>query len=259
MGKMERRAWTRDELLLAINLYCKTPFGRIHIHNPEIVELAKIINRTPGSVSYKLANFASIDPSLDRKGASNVSKLDRQVWHEFFENWDLMMEESESKMQRVKTSTVIEAEAEDIFDKEGVERKRLTKTRVNQNLFRQMVLSSYDNQCCITGLNIPELLIASHIIPWSYDTKNRLNPRNGLCLNALHDRAFDTGLITLDKEFRVIVSTRVWHENGTRANRALIQEYAGKTISLPSRLAPDQAFLEFHRQNIFRSSGGIQN
>ena len=253
MDKMERRAWTRDELLLAINLYCKTPFGRIHIHNPEIVELAKIINRTPGSVSYKLANFASIDPSLDRKGASNVSKLDRQVWNDFFENWDLMIEESESKMQKAKSNDVIKHEAEEPFDKEGLERQRLRKTRVNQSLFRQMVLSSYDNKCCITGLDIPELLIASHIVPWAGDAKNRLNPRNGLCLNALHDRAFDAGFISFDKNFRVMVSTRFRYAGGAGTNHALIQDYAGKKIILPSRLAPDQTFLEYHRHNIFRS------
>lgn len=253
MDKMERRAWTRDELLLAINLYCKTPFGRIHIHNPEIVELAKIINRTPGSVSYKLANFASIDPSLDRKGASNVSKLDRQVWNDFFENWDLMMEESESKMQKAKTNDAIEPETEELFVKEGLERQRLTKTRVNQSLFRQMVLSSYDNKCCITGLDIPELLIASHIVPWAGDAKNRLNPRNGLCLNALHDRAFDTGLITLDKDFHVVASKKLGRSRNSGLNHVLIQNYVGKKISLPSRFLPDQSFLEFHRQNVFRS------
>jgi putative restriction endonuclease len=253
MDKMERRAWTRDELLLAINLYCKTPFGKIHIHNPAIVELAKLINRTPGSVSYKLANFASIDPSLDRIGASNVSKLDRQVWAEFFENWDLMMEASESKLQQIKMGNDDEIETEEAPDKEGLERQRLTKTRVNQSLFRQMVLSSYDNKCCITGLDIPELLIASHIIPWADDVRNRLNPRNGLCLNALHDRAFDAGLITLDKEFYVVASNKLERLRKTALNHALIQNYVGKKISLPSRFVPDQTFLEFHRQNIFHS------
>ncbi len=83
-----RRNWIREELILAINLYCKTPFGRIHNRNPEIIKLANLIDRTPSSVSYKLANFASIDPSLQRKGASNVSKLDIDVWKEFFNDWE---------------------------------------------------------------------------------------------------------------------------------------------------------------------------
>ena len=84
MSNIARKPWTREELILAINLYCKTPFGRIHIRNKDIIELARLLNRTPGSVSYKLANFASIDPSLDRKGASNVSKLDKEIWAEFY-------------------------------------------------------------------------------------------------------------------------------------------------------------------------------
>ena len=82
------QAWTRSELLLAINLYCKIPFGKIDMKTPEVIQLAKKLNRTPGSISYKLANFASIDPSLPRKGASNVSKLDIEVWQEFFNNWE---------------------------------------------------------------------------------------------------------------------------------------------------------------------------
>ncbi len=102
MSTGERKPWTRDELILAINLYCKTPFGRIHVRNPEIIELARILERTPGSVSYKLANFANIDPSLERKGASHVSKLDVEVWNEFFTNWDDMVFESEKSLPRSK-------------------------------------------------------------------------------------------------------------------------------------------------------------
>jgi putative restriction endonuclease len=98
MSKIRRKPWTRDELILAINLYCKIPFGKIHIHNPQIIKLAEYLDRTPGSVSYKLANFASIDPSLDRKGASNVSKLDREIWGEFFNDWEKMAFESEQKI-----------------------------------------------------------------------------------------------------------------------------------------------------------------
>jgi len=95
VSKSERKAWSRDELILAINLYCKTPFGKIHNRNPDIISLAKSLGRTPNSISYKLANFASLDLSLDRKGASNVSKLDKEVWSEFNANWDNMAYESE--------------------------------------------------------------------------------------------------------------------------------------------------------------------
>ncbi|MBX3387813.1 MAG: HNH endonuclease [Phycisphaeraceae bacterium] len=71
------------------------------------------------------------------------------------------------------------------------------KQRRGQRFFRASVLAGHDGKCCITGITHPEMLRASHIVPWKDDAKLRLNPRNGLCLNALHDAAFDRGLFTL--------------------------------------------------------------
>jgi predicted restriction endonuclease len=241
----ERKPWTRDELLLAINLYCKTPFGRIHIRNPEIIELADKLRRTPGSISYKLANFSSLDPTLDRKGAANVSKLDKEVWAEFYDNWEAKLSESESKMAELKGVPETSEELPELDIAEGKTREAIVKTRVNQGLFRKIILSSYDGKCCITGIDNAELLIASHIVPWSRNTQNRLNPMNGVCLNALHDRAFDKGLITINENYRVVVSKKVKHE--------LLLKYNSAQISLPSRFRPDQNFLKFHRNEIFRN------
>lgn len=243
MSVGERKPWTRDELILAINLYCKTPFGRIHMRNPEIIELSNKLGRTPGSVSYKLANFASIDPTIDRKGAVNVSKLDREVWNEFFEDWETMAFESETRMAQVKKSESKVDELDDFLIRNGETRSSVVKVRINQNFFRKMILTSYNNLCCITGIDNIELLVSSHIIPWARDEKNRLNPMNGLCLNALHDRAFDKGLISIDESYNVIVSKRVKHK--------LILQYDRKPIILPDRFIPDQKFLSFHRKNIF--------
>jgi putative restriction endonuclease len=243
-----RRNWTRTELILAINLYCKTPFGRIHNRNPEIIKLAKLIDRTPSSVSYKLANFASIDPSLPRKGASNVSKLDIDVWNEFFNDWEKLAFESEnlfSKHDNNSLATDIE-----ILPLEGYNREGVVKIRVNQAFFRKTVLASYNFKCCITGLSIAELLVASHIIPWSKDEKNRLNPRNGLCLNVLHDKAFDKGLISISEKFRIIVSNRL-KDSAKSPEKELINKYDGLPISLPNRFLPDREFLSYHRKNIF--------
>ena len=243
MSVGERRPWTRDELILAINLYCKTPFGRIHMRNPEIIELSNMLGRTPGSVSYKLANFASIDPTIDRKGAVNVSKLDREVWNEFFEDWDTMIFESETRMAQLKKAESQVDESDDFLMRNGETRSAIVKVRINQNFFRKMVLTAYNNLCCITGIDNIELLVAGHILPWARDEKNRLNPMNGLCLNALHDRAFDKGLIAIDESYNVIVSKKVKHE--------LILQYDKKPIILPDRFLPDQKFLSFHRKNIF--------
>lgn len=244
MGTAKRKPWTRDELLLAINLYCKTPFGRIHVRNPDIIELAEKLGRTPGSISYKLANFSSLDQTLDRKGAANVSKLDIKVWAEFYDDWEAKLSESESKMEELKGEPEVREDVPEYKIVEGETREAIVKTRVNQGLFRKIILSSYDGKCCITGINNAELLIASHIIPWSRDTQNRLNPMNGVCLNALHDRAFDKGLITINKDYRVVVSKKAKHE--------LLLKYNSAQISMPSRFRPDQNFLKFHRNEIFR-------
>ena len=231
-------------MILAINLYCKTPFGRIHIRNPDIIELAAKLARTPGSVSYKLANFAHIDPSLTRKGASNVSKLDREVWNEFYDNWEEMAFESELKRRELFGIINSSEVDEDSLLKEGKTRNARVKVRVGQRFFRHMILSSYDGTCCITGIKEPDLLVASHIVPWAKDKTNRLNPMNGLCLNALHDRAFDRGLITVDEDYRVIVSKLAKH--------VLLAKYDHQPISLPKRFIPSQEFLEFHRSAVFR-------
>lgn len=244
MSIAERKPWTRDELILAINLYCKTPFGRIHVRNPEIIELAEKLGRTPGSVGYKLANFASLDPTLAQKGASNVSKLDKEVWGEFFDNWEKMLSKSEAKLAELQGIPEIPEDLPELKIAEGETREAIVKTRVNQALFRKIILSSYDGKCCITGIDNAELLIASHIVPWSRDSKNRLNPMNGLCLNALHDRAFDKGLITINEDYRVVVSKKVKHE--------LFEKYNSAQIFLPGRFRPDPNFLKFHRNEIFK-------
>lgn len=242
MSTAERKPWTRDELIIAINLYCKTPFGRIHVRNPEIIELAEKLGRTPGSISYKLANFSSLDPTLDRKGAANVSKLDREVWAEFYDNWEGMLSESESKLAELKGTPETPEDLPELKIAEGKTREAIVKARVNQALFRKIILSSYDEKCCITGIDNSELLIASHIVPWSRDNINRMNPKNGVCLNALHDRAFDKGLITINEEYKVVVSTKIKHE--------LLLKYDRVPIS-PGRFPPDQNFLNFHRNEIF--------
>lgn len=247
MSVTERKPWQRDELILAINLYCKTPFGRIHVRNPAIIELAELLGRTPGSVSYKLANFASIDPSLDRKGASNVSRLDRETWNEFYKNWDEMAFESEQLSAKIHGNPFQDDSIELPI---GKTREAQVKVRVNQNFFRQMVLSSYNFSCCITGLPLTELLVASHIKPWAIDEKNRMNPRNGLCLNALHDKAFDKGLITIDENFKVVVSSHI--QNASQPQLGLIQNIHGVLLKVPNRFRPDPELLDWHRTSIFR-------
>lgn len=249
--KEGQKLWTRDELILAINLYCKLPFGKLHKGRPEIINLAELLGRTPSSVALKLVNFASLDPSLQArgiKGASNSSKLDKAVWNEFFEHWDTLPFESEKLLAKYNQSTIeaLNNINEDELPREGKVREQVVKTRVNQSFFRNSVMSSYDFTCCITGINQPELLIAGHIIPWGVDEKNRLNPRNGLALNALHDKAFENGLITITPDYQIRVSTVLKKQKGKPGIQEYFLVYEGKSIRLPQRFLPAADFLKYH-------------
>jgi putative restriction endonuclease len=226
--KKGQRLWTRNELTLAINLYCKLPFGKLHNTNPEIIDLAKLINRTPSSVAYKLVNFASLDPSLKARGivgASNTSKLDKEIWNEYYENWDTLPYESEKQLAILLGSTVEKMNhiAEDELPIDKTTREQTIKSRVNQRFFRRKILAAYNNTCCITGISQPELLIAGHIRPWGIDEKNRLNPSNGIAINALHDKAFEAGLLTITPNYTIKISNQI-----LKKNDSVLFDYLGK-------------------------------
>ena len=132
----------------------------------------------------------------------------------------------------------------------GETRKVVTEQRIKQNFFRRAVLSSYGGRCCMSGLGEPRLLVASHIVPWSKDKKNRLNPSNGICLSAIHDRAFDKGLITLSDDFKIMVSDEI-KSRGEAFLKSIFLPLEGSSIAMPERFVPDTAFIARHRNDEF--------
>ncbi|HKW65337.1 MAG TPA: HNH endonuclease signature motif containing protein [Candidatus Acidoferrum sp.] len=253
---MPRRDWNREELIVAFNLYCKIPFGRIHIRNPQIIELAGAIGRTPSAVSWKLANFARLDPALQKRniaGGSHGARAEVEIWKEFSNNWEDLAFESERLLQRMTGRSSQPLEEAKEFP-EGKSREMLVRARVNQSFFRAAVLAAYGACCCITGLAIPELLTASHIVPWAADVKNRTNPRNGLCLNALHDRAFDCGLLTITADLKVKLSPRLKKNSADVAFKTFLHRYENVPISTPRHFAPSVEFLRYHNEGVFLAS-----
>ncbi len=247
--------WTREQTIVALNLYCKIPFNKVSSTHPDIIRIAKIIGRTPNSVKMKIGNFGSFDPELKRRGIvglGNTSKLDEVVWNEFNNDWSSLAFESELLVSKFTDKPIdynVEIGVEDL--PLGKDREAIIKQRVNQTFFRSTVLSSYNIQCCITGLSIPDFLVASHIIPWSKDEKNRLNPRNGLCLNSIHDRAFDRGFITITPNYRIRVSKAFSKYKTDESITDIFLKYDNKEIILPDKFLPQQDFLEYHYTNIF--------
>ena len=250
---MPRRDWGRKELIVAFNLYCKIPFGRIHIRNPLVIQLANAIGRTPSAVSWKLANFARLDPALKKRhvaGATHGAQAEIEIWNEFDENWEELTFESERLLREFEGNpAIIDDDPEDF--PEGRTRDAAVRARVNQGFFRAAVLAAYGSRCCITGLSISELLNASHIVPWSVDVQNRTNPRNGLCLSALHDRAFDCGLITVTTNLKVRVSPKARDVLADKASDEYLWRFEGVAITAPHHFAPSVDFLRYHNENVF--------
>jgi hypothetical protein len=262
MAKAAAVKWTREHFLIALNLYCKLPFGKLHKGNRIIMETAQKMGRSSSSLAMKLSNFASLDPVQQARGIRGLpgaTKQDRAMWHEFQSNINVLGVRSEELLHDLFTHD--EAKEVDFLTPGQIrliaptgptEIQATVKVRRGQQFFRQSILNAYNIRCCITGIRVPRLLVASHIKPWGKFPADRLNPHNGLCLSTLHDAAFDSGLITLDADHRVILSRQL---KGYFPQPALEQNfvpYAGTRIRLPDKLAePDAEFLAYHRESVF--------
>lgn len=244
--------WTREQLILAFELYCRVPFGRITTRNPLIRELAAVLARTPASIARKLGNFGAFDPELAARNVSGLthgSKLDRAIWDEFHRDWNGLVIHAHDIKQELQLG---ERAEQPLVQPQGPsERIATVKQRLHQSFFRDAVLSSYNNRCCVTGLPIIECLVAGHIIPWSVDERRRSDPTNGLCLSATFDRLFDSGLMTIDDDLTLRVSQQI--RNLT--DRAVVQQVSvrhGQKIFPPTRFHPDPECLRWHRDQVFK-------
>lgn len=252
-----RRKWIDEELIVAFNLYCKTPFGRITQHNPNIIELAKILHRTPSSVGLKLSNFASFDPELKArgiKGLKNAAKKDGEIFERFNADRETLAFESEQLLARFEGKIIEDKFIEDlpgIHDFAGTEKERYVKTRVNQSFFRDMILANYEGKCALTGIDIKPMLIASHIIPWKEDVQHRLDPSNGICLSAHFDKAFDKGLISFDMNYKLMLSSFIINNRNKNYYAFWFNQFEGLQLTMPSKYLPNHDFLKWHNQNVF--------
>ena len=243
--------WSEEETILAFYYYCKIPFGKLSQTNPEIIRLASVLGRTPSSVSLKMWNLLHFDPESSKRsmvGMGNASKTDAKVVSQFFNDWENLT----FRAMQIESTLTADSQYIPLAYPIGGDAVCLNKERINQQFFREVVLSSYHGCCCITGISIPELLIASHIKPWAVSDPEteRTNPRNGLCLNALHDKAFDKGLITVLPDYTVRVSSKLKDCIHSSSISWLLQ-CDKQSIVKPEKFLPSREFLEYHNDVIF--------
>jgi putative restriction endonuclease len=247
--------WTRSETLAAFHIYLQLPFGQLHRSQPRIVQLSQWLGRTASAVAMKLVNLASLDPQIvasGRRGMGNASKLDKHIWDEFLAANDPIISEAAAFFGHYAAKNGWPPYV-DVMDEipdieEGKTSLAIVQVRVNQARFRRAILASYNATCCMSGLRVPKLLVASHIMPWSMDAKNRLNPSNGLCLSALHDRAYDLGLMSVLPDLTIRVSKDLKDTTADAFTRDTLASCDGRAITLPERFRPAPDFLAAHAE-----------
>jgi hypothetical protein len=253
---MARRDWTRPELLQVLEFYFRTPFGRLHRTNSEILQLARRIGRTPSAVALKAVNFASCDEQLRARGIrgmSNSSAADRTFICAVFSSARALFDGA-SKIAPSDFPSISSKEPEiaDDFPK-GIDVKVTASSRRGHSFFRRSVYTNFEGRCAMTGLRVPSLLTASHIVPWNCGESLRCDPRNGLLLSALHDRAFDRGLLTIDPDLRILASRALSQFEKDEFCLVSLLSLDGVPLRLPRhpKFLPSQEALAYHRSEIF--------
>lgn len=248
--------WNREETIVAFYVYCIIPFASSSKTNPVVIKYANMIGRSPSALNMKIGNIGRLDPELKKKNISGLThgaKMEEFVWEKFNKDRENLVYEAERIIEKFSKVSI-----ENLYlhpeetDYSGQDKVSLVKTRINQNFFRSSVLSAYNNTCAITGISINEFLIASHIKPWAKDQHNRLNPHNGICLNSIHDKAFDKGLITIDGNYKIIISNRLKDFYTNRFIDDIFKKYEGHKIIIPKKFEPSLEFLEYHNDVIFK-------
>lgn len=256
--------WSEDETILALQLYYLIEAGKVGNRSKAINDLARFLGRTPGSVEMKIGNLQFCDHK-NTKGLKNGGKTDGIIFNRFLLCPDALDYKVKQILDRNPESdylipSITESNPyiqEFDYSKEtlsdnyaGSEEKRLVKQRIDQNSFRNRLLANYDQQCCLSHVSTTQLLLASHIVPWSKDEKKRLDPRNGLLLNAYLDRAFDKGIITIDAEdYTVRISNKLKDEKALD----YLNLFKGLKIALPKNESvwPEKENLQYHNDILF--------
>lgn len=255
---MARDNWTEEQITVVLYEYCRNPFGQFSATKQFVKDLGKLLGRSAAAVVRKVGNLASFDPLMKARGVGGLGhtgKLDEAVWNVYFGHWDKLAIDAEVLIAQYRQKGLEESLKETIDLSnlpKGEERKQEVTRRINQDFFRRAVLSSYNNCCCITGINNKSLLEASHIVGWSKDEANRTNPQNGLCMNVLFHKAYDENLLGISPDYEIFVSDEFFGiklENVDSSTKEYIKSINHRKLIMPKRFLPDRDLLAVHFDN----------
>lgn len=252
MGK--GKPWTREDVIIAYALYCVIPFSKVNNSNQTIKDAAEVMGRSPASLKMRICNLAALDPDFlatGRAGLASVANLDREVYAEFSSDWQRLSSTAEELL-----GLPIFDLAEPVYNGPDKRRKKTyaeISDKQARRFFRKSVIAAYEGRCCISGMTIPQMLIASHIKPYAVSDlqTERANPANGLLLNAFYDRAFDQGLMTVLPDLTILISDQVKDVYADERTREWLYAIEGTKIKRPARFAPKRDLLEYHNEYVF--------
>lgn len=245
----KRVPWSREDILVAYALYCIIPLNKINASNKLIQQVAENFPHSLASLVMRMQNFSRIDPNSQKKGLAHAAKGDYIIFEEFRHDWGNL-----SYLAEQITGLTL-------FDADPINGAKPISSLTNhrqvsreRHFFRSAVFAAYDNKCCISGLSLPRLLAASHIKPYRTcrSSSERTDPTNGLLLNTFYDKAFDSGLITVDTKYIIHVSDVVKEYSYNEFTRQWLVGLESNQIIRPERFAPQREFLEYHNDIIFR-------
>ncbi len=255
--------WTVEQITVVLYEYCRKPFGQFSGTKPFIEELGELIGRSSGAIVRKVGNLASFDPQMKARGVgglTHAAKLDKVVWDKYYGHWDQLVIDAEmllAKFRKTELEDSLGLTVDMSNLPKGKERIQEVKKRINQDFFRKTVLSSYNNKCCITGINNPSLIEACHIVGWSEDEANRTNPRNGLSLNRLFHKAYDENFIGISPDYEVFVSEKFFGaklKDVEESTISFVRGFNRKKLILPHRFYPDRDMLAMHYEKFCKCS-----
>lgn len=249
-----RKSWTREDVIIAYALYCVIPFSKVNNSNQTIKDAAEVMGRSPASLKMRICNLAALDPDFlatGRTGLSSVAKLDREVFAEFSSDWPRLSATAEELL-----GLPIFDIAEPVYNGPDRRRKKTyaeISDKQARRFFRKSVIAAYEGRCCISGMTIPQMLIASHIKPYAISDvqTERANPANGLLLNAFYDRAFDQGLMTVLPDLTILISDQVKAAYTDECTKEWLRSIEGTRIKRPARFAPNRDLLAYHNKYVF--------
>jgi putative restriction endonuclease len=212
-----------------------------------------LIGRSPAAIVRKVGNLASFDPLMKARGVGGLghtAKLDEMIWNKYYGHWNQLAYDAEILIAKLRHKELEQSLDIDLSNLPlGEESKQEVKRRINQSFFRNAVLSSYENKCCITGINNTKLLHACHIVGWSEDDANRTNPQNGLCLNVLLHKAYDEHLLGISPDYEIFVSDELFGDKlkyVDNSTREYMRGYNKRKLIMPKRFIPDRDLLAIH-------------